>query len=66
MLIMSVVIQPEFISDDFMVGLGFMKAEEVNILSAQEKIERKIASVESIKEVFISAVTLSLGGRRTT
>lgn len=60
-IIESVVIQPEYISDDFMVSLGYMTEGEKRTLSYEEKIHGKIEKIAEIKSIYKTAHSIQLG-----
>lgn len=63
--IQSIVIQPELLSDDFLISLGIMSSSDTK-RSYREKIEIKARAVENIKELLQNVTPLSLPGNRQT
>jgi hypothetical protein len=61
----SIVIQPEYISDDFMIGLGFMTESERR-LPFSEKIEKKIQAIPHIKTLLRDLTPLTTRTSRST
>lgn len=64
-IIESIVIQPEYLSDDFMIGLGYMTEEDRRI-SLGEKVTKKIQAIPHIKNLLRDLRPLSLQPRMTT
>lgn len=62
----AIVIQPEYLSDDFLLSLGLMSEDEEKSLSLKEKIEKKIVLIPHIKELLHELTPLSIWERRTT
>jgi hypothetical protein len=62
----SVVIQPEYISDSLMVGLGYMSESESKNESFSEKLARKIDAIPAIKWLFAHALPIKLWKKRST
>lgn len=56
----AIVIQPEYLSDEFLVSLGLMTEDEQQSLSLKEKIEKKIKLIPHIKELLHTLTPLHL------
>lgn len=56
----AIVIQPEYLSDDFLTSLGLMREEEKDQLSTSEKITRKIELIPKIKDLLKGLSPLQL------
>ncbi|GAB0174178.1 MAG: hypothetical protein HHAS10_00570 [Candidatus Altimarinota bacterium] len=62
----AIVIQPEYLSDDFLVSLGLMSEEEKDGLPTSQKISKKIQLIPNIKNLLKALAPLKLGGKSTT
>lgn len=62
----AIVIQPEYLSDDFLVSLGLMNEDEKKNLSQKEKIQRKISLIPEIKNLLRALAPLKIWEKRTT
>jgi hypothetical protein len=62
----AIVIQPEYLPDDFLVSLGLMTEEEKKSLSLWANIEKKIDLIPAIKALLHSLIPLWIWERKTT
>lgn len=62
----AIVIQPEYLPDDFLLSLGLMSEEETKWLSLTENIAKKISLIPAIKNLLHTLVPLRIWERKTT
>ncbi len=62
----AIVIQPEYLSDDFLLSLGLMSEDEKKSLSLKENIKKKIGLIPHMKELLHGLTALRIWERRTT